>query len=163
MVTRFVERCECASNADRSNIACWPDCGCLDQLADFPYLFWIWSGDCSRLARKFELEGGHDALDDLCHPVGHVAIGNGYVLYTGWVHSHPVGTGDCRGPDSRYPGPDSGLEAEGTGVLRRLFFTEPQLILLISEPVYIPVANRLRCRRRKRFQLRRLTFRTTLL
>jgi len=49
MVTRFVERCECASNADRSNIACWPDCGCLDQLADFPYLFWIWSGDCSRL------------------------------------------------------------------------------------------------------------------
>ena len=71
------------------------------------------------------IKGGHDALDDLCHPVGHVAIGNGYVLYTGWVHSHPVGTGDCRGPDSRYTGPDSGLEAEGTGVLRRLFFTEP--------------------------------------
>jgi len=110
MVTRFVERCECASNADRSNIACWPDCGCLDQLADFPYLFWIWSGDCSRLARKFELEGGHDALDDLCHPVGHVAIGNGYVLYAGWVYSHPLDPGDRGSSHPCDSGPHAGLE-----------------------------------------------------
>ena len=108
--SRFVERCGSVLNADRSNIACSPDCGCNDQLADFPYLFWIWSGDCSRLARKFELEGGHDALDDLCHPVGHVAIGNGYVLYAGWVYSHSACSRDCDRAHPYHPGPNTGLE-----------------------------------------------------
>src|SRR5262245_8822569 len=55
------------------------------------------------------LEGGHDALDDLCHPAGHVAIGYGYVLHAGWVYSHPADPGDCCCPDTRHPGPYAGL------------------------------------------------------
>src|SRR5678815_4044493 len=56
------------------------------------------------------IKGGHDALDDLCHPVGHVAIGNGYVLYTGWVHSHPVDPGDRGGSHPCHSGPHASLD-----------------------------------------------------
>ena len=49
-------------------------------------------------------------MDDLCHPVGHVAIGNGYVLYAGWVYSHPLDPGDRGGSHPCHSGPHASLD-----------------------------------------------------
>ena len=96
-------------NADRGSNAFGRDSQGAIQTTDFFSSTWIWLIDCFVEGGTTALEGGHDALDDLCHPVGHVAIGNGYVLYAGWVHSHPLDLGNCRCPDPSDSRPHTSL------------------------------------------------------
>ena len=76
------------------------------------FLTWLGFGRAIAIVRSetFELEGGHDALDDLRHPAGHVVTGNGYVVHPRWVHPHSIDSCDRDGPDPRYSGSYSRLK-----------------------------------------------------
>lgn len=48
-----------------------------------------------------------DALDNFCSINDSVAIGNGFVIHLGRLHSHPADFGSRNGVDPHYPGAKS--------------------------------------------------------
>jgi hypothetical protein len=56
-----------------------------------------------------------DALDDFCNPLGVVAVGRGFVVHAGRIHSYPPRGRSCRTAHSTDHGQKSGLTARAAG------------------------------------------------